>query len=74
MIRQVRMKHRNRILVGKMREQGDWERITREEVAQAIRTFKEKGGLIRELPRQPDEYRAKVGNHLHAAYEPVIEY
>ncbi|NIP74358.1 MAG: hypothetical protein GWO16_15735, partial [Gammaproteobacteria bacterium] len=59
---------RKRILVGKLERQGGKDRITHEEIAQAIRRFKDDGGLIKKLPPQRDEYRNMVGNHLQAAY------
>jgi hypothetical protein len=68
------MKNRKRFLVGKMQRQSQRDRITHEEVAQAIRRFQDQGGLIHELPAQREQYRPKIGTHLGSAFESVLEY
>lgn len=67
------MKKSKRILVGKLQRNSKQANITHEEIAQAIRHFKDDGGLIKELPPQRDGHRSMVGNHLGSAYESVIE-
>jgi hypothetical protein len=67
------MKKSKRILVGKQQRNSKQPQITHEEVTQAIRRFKDQGGLIKELPPQREGYRPVVGNHLGSAYESVIE-
>jgi hypothetical protein len=62
-----------RILVGKLERKGKQSDISHEEIAAAIRRFKDQGGLIKELPPQRQGYRPVVGNHLGSAYESVIE-
>ena len=67
------MKKSKRILVGKLQRKGQQDKISHEEVAQAIRHFKDEGGLIKELPPQREGYRPVVGNHLGSAFESVID-
>lgn len=68
------MKKSKRILVGKLQRKGKQPDITHEEIAQAIRNFKQRGGLIKELPPEREGYRPTIGNHLGSAYEAVIEF
>ncbi len=49
-------------------------RITREEVAEAILAFREKGGLIKKLPSQEQDRRPVVGNRWDSMYESVIDH
>ena len=67
------MKKTKRLLVSKQQRKEKRPDITHDEIQQAIRHFKEQGGLIRELPPQREGYRHIVGNHLGSAYESVIE-
>jgi hypothetical protein len=67
------MKKSKRILVGKLQRKGKQPSISHEEIAQAIRHFKDRGGLIKELPPEREGYRPVVGNHLGSTYESVIE-
>ena len=69
----VEKKKSKRILVGKLQRKGKQPNITHEEIALAIRHFKDQGGLIKELPPQRGSYRPTVGGHLGSAYEAVIE-
>jgi len=67
------MKKSKRILVSKVQRKAKRPDISHEEIQQAIRHFKDQGGLIKELPPQRQGYRPIVGNHLGSAYESVIE-
>ena len=68
------MKKSKRILVGKLQRNGQQQEVSHDEIAQAIRKFQAKGGLIKELPPQRESHRPVVGNHLGSAYESVIEH
>lgn len=63
-----------RFLIGKALRKSNKDQITQDEISLAIRSFKNSGGLIRELPPQPDDNRPLVGNLYTAAYETVIEH
>jgi len=67
------MKKSKRLLVSKLQRKEKKPDITHDEIQQAIRHFKEEGGLIHELPPQRQGYRPVVGNHLGSAFESVIE-
>jgi hypothetical protein len=71
---QTGMKKSKRILVGKMERNSKRGEISHDEIAQAIRRFKEDGGLIKELPPQRQGHRPLVGSHLGSAFESVIEH
>ena len=68
------MKKSKRFLVGKLQRKSAQTRISHEEIAQAIRRFKDHGGLIKELPPQQQGHRPIVGNHVGSAYESVIDH
>lgn len=63
-----------RFLIGKALRKSNKDRISQDEISQAIHYFKKNGGLIKELPPQPDDNRPLVGNPFAAAYETVIEH
>ncbi len=63
-----------RFLIGKALRKSNKDKITQDEISLAIHSFKKNGGLIKELPPQPDDNRPLVGNPLTAAYETVIEH
>lgn len=67
------MKNSKRILVGKAQRKGANGNVSHEEIAQAIRRFQQRGGLIKELPPQRDGMRHYVGGHVSSPYESVIE-
>lgn len=47
--------------------------VSREELARAIQAFKEKGGLIRELPPESAEHRPRVGAHIDTGLESLFD-
>jgi len=65
---------KRRFLIGKAARRAEGSGVSQDEVTQAIRRFKAQGGLINELPPEPEDVRLKVGNHFTAAFESVIEY
>ncbi|MDH5752854.1 MAG: hypothetical protein OEZ59_10620 [Deltaproteobacteria bacterium] len=48
--------------------------ITGEEVALAVRTFLNKGGLIKTLPPEEVASQSRVHTSLDSAYEVVLDY
>lgn len=67
------MKNSKRILPNGKRKGVKFARITHEQVAEALLVFKVKGGLIKQLPPQPELQRSEVGNHWDTMYEPVFD-
>ena len=55
------------------RRRGGQPRVTREQLARAIQSFENKGGLIRTLPPQNVGRRYSVGGHLDSGFETVID-
>ena len=50
---------------------GQGRRITHKQVAEAIRAFREQGGLIQNLPPQQDERRPMVRSQRDSMFEQV---
>jgi hypothetical protein len=55
------------------KRKGGAPQVTREQLAQAIQRFEQKGGLIRTLPPQNAGRRCTVGGHLESGFENVID-
>ena len=68
------MNKNRRFLVGRLEKRGEKNKVTQDEISQAIHRFQARGGLIQELPPQSKVRRPLVGNMLNSAYETVIEH
>lgn len=67
------MKNPKRFLPERPSGKGGRRKLTREQVTQAVLAFKTRGGLIKELPPQPEGNRAMIGHRWDSMYEAVFD-
>lgn len=67
------MQKSKRILPYRNRGKAGEERLSREQVTNAILAFQNRGGLIEKLPPEPENRRKMVGNRWGSMYEVIFD-
>ena len=67
------MKNSKRILPKKSKFKSHSEKLTHDQITEAILSFKNKGGLIKQLPPQHTFRRSEVGNRFESVYEGIFD-
>ncbi|MBI4083153.1 MAG: hypothetical protein HY423_11140 [Candidatus Lambdaproteobacteria bacterium] len=65
--------HTSRRFLPPKRQGKRGDKVTQEQISQAILAFKENGGLIRKLPPQGSDPRLLVGNRWDGMYESIVD-
>ena len=68
------LKKSKRFLPPKPKGKAGPKELTHDQITQAIRSFQNTGGLIRQLPAQGGENRTLVGRSWDVAYESLFEH